>query len=354
MRLSRLRKLFIELNLDAILITDKYNMHYFSGYTGGTGYVLVTSSNVYILTDSRYTEQASLESKGSIIYDVGNRSYSRLIKTIIDEGNIKELGFENLNIGYNTFFQLNKVCEDINLISVDNKVSILRCVKSREEILLIKEAESIGDTAYSHILDYIIEGTSERDIAVELEYFMKKSGANGLSFDTIVASGTNSSMPHAMVTDKKISVGDFVTMDFGCIYRGYCSDMTRTVALSGCSREQENIYDIVLEAQEAAISEIKAGVLCSYIDSIARDIISDAGYGEYFGHGLGHGVGLDIHEEPRFSPKCDVVLEPNMVITVEPGIYLPGKFGVRIEDLVVVTEDGYENLTNSYKELTIL
>ncbi len=354
MRVNRLRELFGQLKIDAILITDKYNMNYFSGYTGGEGYILVTDRSMYIFTDSRYIEQASLESTESIVYDVGNNSYSKLVKSIIDECGIKSLGFENLNIGYNPYFQLNKVCTDTNFVPMDNKINVLRCVKSNEEIELIRRAEAVGDKAYSHILDYIIEGVSERDIAVELEYFMKKSGADGLSFDTIVASGSNSSMPHAMVTDKKISAGDFVTMDFGCIYKGYCSDMTRTVALSGCSKEQENIYDIVLEAQEEALSEIKPGIPCNYIDSIARDIISDAGYGEYFGHGLGHGVGLYIHEEPRFSPKCDVILEPNMIITVEPGIYLPGKFGVRIEDLVVVTEDGYENLTNSYKELTII
>jgi Xaa-Pro aminopeptidase len=205
-------------------------------------------------------------------------------------------------------------------------------------------------------VEWIKPGMTEQEVALELEVTMRKLGATTLSFETIAASGENSSMPHAVPTGRRLKAGDFLTMDFGCVYEGYCSDMTRTVFIKDCGLKQPTakqleIYNTVLTAQLEAMKMIKPGVVCSDVDACARRIISDAGYGDYFGHGLGHSVGLFIHEEPRFSKKCDTVLEPGMVITVEPGIYLPGEFGVRIEDLVVVTEDGYENLTHSRKEL---
>ena len=227
-------------------------------------------------------------------------------------------------------------------------------VKDQAELEKLERAEAIGDAAFSHIVNLIKPGISEAEIALELEFFMKKQGASGLSFDTIVAGGPNSSMPHAQVTERRIQQGEFVTMDFGCVYQGYCSDMTRTVAVGEPSEEMRQVYQIVLEANRRAMEQIREGQTCSFIDSLARDYIREQGYGDYFGHGLGHGVGLDIHEEQRFSPKCDVVTKEHMAITVEPGIYLPGKFGVRIEDLVVVTKDGYETLSHSAKELMIL
>jgi len=229
-----------------------------------------------------------------------------------------------------------------------------RMVKDDNELGLLRRAEQIGDEAFDHILTILKPGITEREISLELEFFMKKQGASKLSFDTIVASGPNSSMPHAQVTDRVVQNGDFVTMDFGCVYKGYCSDMTRTVAVGTPTDEMKKVYQIVLDANLRAMDGIKAGVKCSDIDALARGYISDKGYGDYFGHGLGHSVGLQIHEEPRFSPKCDVITEENMVITDEPGIYLPGKFGVRIEDLVVVRKDGYERLSKSPKELIII
>ena len=193
---------------------------------------------------------------------------------------------------------------------------------------------------------------TEQRVALQLEYEMRLRGAEGTSFDTIAASGSNSSLPHAMPQPKLLTEGDLLTMDFGCMYQGYCSDMTRTIHIGEVvESEQKKVYDTVLQAQLAALSVVKPGMVCSDVDKCARDIIADAGYGNYFGHGLGHSVGLFIHEEPRFSMKCDAVLKPGVVITVEPGIYLPGRFGVRIEDMIVVTEDGYQSLASSPKDL---
>ena len=278
-----------------------------------------------------------------------------------DFGEDYKVGFENEIISYKQFKKLNEVMgKNVVLAELDEKVNSFRQIKCEEELGNIKEAEAIGDKAFGYIVDHLriskhiitSNNMTEMDVAMKLENFMKKHGASALSFDTICASGINSSMPHAVPTTKALSDGDFLTMDFGCIFNGYCSDMTRTVYIGeNPDKEKIDVYNTVLLAQTEALKAIKPGAKCSDVDKIARDIIANAGYGKYFGHGLGHSVGLYIHEEPRLSPKCDVILKPGMTMTVEPGIYLPGKFGVRIEDLVVVTEDGYKNLTNSPKEL---
>lgn len=348
-RLEDIRKVK---ELDAILITDKYNMRYIAGYRG-EGMLLYTAYHKYILTDSRYTEQVEKECIEYECVDIADNGYGKTLSKVISS-DIKKLGFENNSISYKVYEGLKKCLADISFIELDESIDELRIIKDDEEIENLRTAEGIGDAAFTHILKYLKPGISEQDIALELEYFMKKNGAEGLSFDTIAASGKNSSMPHAIPTDKALENGDFITMDFGCIYQGYCSDMTRTVGIGRISSMQESVYDIVLKAQLEAMKAIKPGILCSEIDRIARNIIRDAGYGNCFGHGLGHSVGLFIHENPRFSPKCNTVLEPGMVITVEPGIYLPGQFGVRIEDLIVVTENGCMNLTASDKELIIV
>jgi len=224
-------------------------------------------------------------------------------------------------------------------------------IKASWEIERISKAEAIGDMAFSHILGYIKEGVSERDIAAELEYFMKKQGAEKTSFDTIVISGKKTSMPHGTPDDKKIENGDFVTLDFGCVYEGYCSDMTRTVAVGKADERQKEIYNIVLEAQLTGLNAIKSGVVCKNADEMARNVIEKAGYGKYFGHSLGHGVGLMIHELPNLSPKSEMMLEDNMVVSCEPGIYIPDFGGVRIEDLVVVSGEKCTILSKSQKNL---
>lgn len=352
MDINRLDNIRCEKQLDGILVTDPYNIRYISGYQG-EGMLLYTQKEKYILTDSRYTEQVTLESPEFTCIDIGKFGYAKSIKALL-RPDLFVMGFENKHISYQTFSNLRKELLSVEFVELDESLNALRIIKTEEEIENLFMAEHIGDRAFTHILKYIKPGVTEKDIALELEYHMKKQGAEGLSFDTIAASGTNSSMPHAIPTDRKLVEGDFLTMDFGCRYQGYCSDMTRTVGVGQVSAKQEMIYDIVLKAQTAALEAIKPGVSCNEIDSVARTIIGDAGYGNYFGHGLGHSVGLFIHEEPRFSPSCSAILQPGMVITVEPGIYLPGQFGVRIEDLVAVTEYGCRNLTKSEKKLILL
>lgn len=359
-RLNRLYDIIEDKNLTGLILTDGYNIHYLTGYKGHTGMALILDKDRFILTDSRYTEQAQLEASDFICVDIGMEGYSKTVKRILEEKytdytNII-LGFEDKSISYSQYKALSdNLGESVKLVELGESINHLRMIKSEEEIELIAKAEAIGDEAFNHIINYIEVGMTENQVALELEYVMKSLGADALSFDTIVASGTNSSMPHAVPTDKVIEDGDFVTLDFGCIYKGYCSDMTRTVHMGDeMTEKQLEVYTTVLNAQKLALNAIKPGMVCSDIDKIARDYIANAGYGDYFGHGLGHGVGLFIHEEPRFSRTCDVVLKPGMVLSVEPGIYLPGEFGVRIEDLIVVTEDGYENLASSPKVLILM
>lgn len=357
--------------LDMVIITDGYNMHALAGYKGHTGCIVLFRDKQYILTDSRYTEQATIEAPQLECIDIGREGYSKTIANLmkpyveqrfatqdaLSSTNKFLVGFENEHISYSQFMAFYDAFhkafgDNIKFFELKGRVNDLRVVKSEYELKCLAKAETIGDMAFKHIVDYIKPGKTEMEVALELEYFMRSNGATGLSFDTIVASGSNSSLPHAVPTDRVLQDGDFVTMDFGCIYNGYCSDMTRTVFIGKApSAKQQEIYNVVLKAQLAALADIKPGKRCSDIDAIARDIIKDAGYGDYFGHGLGHGVGLFIHEEPRFSPKCDEILKPGVVITVEPGIYLPGEFGVRIEDMIQITEDGYRNLASSPKEL---
>ena len=371
-RLEGLYRIINDQNIAGVILTDGYNIDYLSGYKGHTGMLLVMNKEAYILTDSRYTEQAQLEAPFCQCVDIGMDGYSKTVKKLLDENlGTKEIsiednaidqayipvfGFEDKSISYTQYKALSDILKDtVKLQELGDVINKLRMIKSKDEIDLIAMAENIGDQAFNHIINYIEVGMTEKQVALELEYTMKSLGADGLSFDTIVASGTNSSMPHAVPSDKVIEEGDFVTLDFGCIYKGYCSDMTRTVYMGDeLTEEQLEVYTTVLNAQKEALKAIKPGVICSDVDKIARDYIASAGYGEYFGHGLGHGVGLFIHEEPRFSRTCDVVLEPGMVLSVEPGIYLPGKFGVRIEDLIVVTEDGYENMASSPKVLILM
>lgn len=366
---EKVRELLEKNELDAVLLTDGYNLHYLSGYTGHEGCMLVTSKAAYILTDSRYTEQVTIEAKDFTCVDMGKKGYAMTVRELLtgifsnvikdgnnsDSGKIK-LGFENMHISYNQYDRYFKALNDIAAFTpLNDEVNKLRAIKTAAEIERLAKAEAIGDEAFNHMLEFIQEGMTELEVALELEYTMKSLGATKLSFDTIVASGSNSSMPHAVPTNKIIEAGDFVTMDFGCVFEGYCSDMTRTILMTNEPTDEQNkVYQTVLFAQKEALKAVKPGACCSDVDKVARDIIAEAGYGEFFGHGLGHSVGLFIHEEPRFSPKCDEILKPGVCITVEPGIYLPGKFGVRIEDMVVVTEDGYRNLAASPKDLIIL
>lgn len=336
---------------DGILVSNPYNLRAITGFTGGTGYAFLAQGKKVLMTDSRYLEQAEKEAKEfEVILVSQDRTYTNVLQELVSS-DIKTLGFEDEDMTYASVKKLQKALPNLEWIPLGNTLVLERMVKQDWELEAMRRAEHIGDLAFSHILPLIKPGITELEVAAELEYFMKKQGAEKTSFDTIVASGLHSSMPHAVPDNKKIEPGDFITMDFGCVYQGYCSDMTRTVVLGKADSQQKKVYETVLRAQEAALSKIQAGMCCKDVDQIARSIITEAGYGAYFGHALGHGVGLEIHEEPRLSKACDTILQVNMIQTVEPGIYIPGFGGVRIEDMVIIKENGCENLAESPKEL---
>lgn len=337
---------------DAILVSSAYHMRYLSGFRGGEGYLFLRPESQRALVDSRYTTQVKEEAPHFEMIEVGGeRGFGDVLAELIQKTGTKRLLFEDRHLTYADVMKLQEKCADIEWIPAGDMLDRLRIVKTKEELSRIEKAEAIGDLAFERILNDLRPGVTELQIAAKLEYYMKEAGAAGTSFDTIVASGLHSAMPHAIPSEKKIEKGDFVTMDFGCIYDGYCSDMTRTVVVGKAGAKQKEIYDTVLQAQLAALEVIRAGMTGSQVDAAARGIIEKAGYGAYFGHGLGHSVGLLIHEEPRLSPRCHETLFENMTETVEPGIYIPGVGGVRIEDLVCVTEKGCVNYTHSPKEL---
>ncbi|MBH1940192.1 aminopeptidase P family protein [Mobilitalea sibirica] len=348
---KRVQELLNDLRLDAILISNMNNVRYISGYAGDTGYLFISQKRHALLTDFRYTYQAEREALGYEIITIGDHGYEEAINEMLRTDQIDTLGFEANDLLYAKYQGFKDKLEVKELIPIKDEVTRLRRIKTPQELEYLKQAEAIGDKVFSEILDFIKPGMTELEVAARIEYLLKTKGGQGLSFHAIVASGINSSMPHAVPTQKKIEVGDFLTMDFGCIYEGYCSDMTRTIVIGKATDKQKGIYNKVLEAQEAALAVIKAGLTGREVDKVARDIIYQAGYEGCFGHGLGHGVGLFIHESPRLSAMEDEILQPGMVETVEPGIYLKGYGGVRIEDMVVVTKTGYENFTFSEKKL---
>lgn len=340
---------------EALLITSPSNRFYFTGFHSTAGTVVITKDKAYFLIDFRYFEKAK-----SVVRALSVRLAQRTngeIYELLKLHGTKTLYLETYKmsirdlLGYKEAFSEIEVSTDSK---IDKLIERLRSVKSEDEIARIKKAQEFTDKTFSYILERIEPGRTEKEIMLEMEFNMRKLGAEGASFDFIVVSGKNSSLPHGVPSDKKIEKGDFLTMDFGGIYEGYCSDMTRTVAVGSVSDEQKAVYDIVLKAQLSALDAVKAGKTCYEIDKVARDIISAAGYGDCFGHGLGHSLGIDIHEDPRFNTVCHDILLPGTVMTVEPGIYIENKFGVRIEDMVIATEDGHINLTKSDKKLIVI
>lgn len=351
-KIENLRNRFQAQNIDGLLITSDYNRRYMTGFTGSAGVAIISQDKAVFITDFRYTEQAAkqiegfeiIQHKASIIEEIANQ---------VERLGIKKLGFEEEHVAFSTY-RLYKGAIKADLIPVSGEIEKLRLIKTDSEIKILKEAAEIADQAFKHILTYIRPGKTELEVSNELEFFMRKQGATSSSFDIIVASGFRSALPHGVASDKVIESGDFVTLDFGAYYKGYVSDITRTVAVGNPSDELKNIYNIVLEAQLRGMAGIKAGITGKEADALTRDYITEKGYGEYFGHSTGHGIGLEVHEGPGLSFKSDVILEPGMVVTVEPGIYIAGLGGVRIEDDTVVTENGNESLTHSSKELIIL
>lgn len=353
-RIAKLREKMKTLDLDGFLVTSKENRQYLTGFTGTFGWVLVTHRDVYLMTDFRYVEQAQKQAHGCKIVRFQHYEPVITLRMVMEELDVVTLGIESDRMTYDEFELLANHVRRKAITPLKGFVEEIRRIKSEDEIALLAKAEAISDEAFAHVIKLIKPGMTELEIAMELEFQMRRAGAEGVSFDTIVASGKRSSMPHGIATDKKVENGDFITMDYGCIYQGYCSDITRTIALGQVDEKQETVYNLVRKAQEDALAVIKAGVTGKEVHMVAQNVFEDAGYGPFFGHGLGHSVGLEIHEEPRFSPKAEEEMQENMVITVEPGLYLPNWGGVRIEDLVVIKKDGCINLTHSPKELIIL
>lgn len=332
---------------EAFLITSKQNVFYYSGFDG-EGILIIEKENAVIVTDFRYIEAAHLLCDNFEIRNIADG-----IENIIKK-NTQKILIEESDLTLARYRMYQKKLSWAEFCDGGSRINAPRLIKDASEIAKIKAAAKIAEEAFVKVLNMAGKGISERSLALEFEHSVKLVGASALSFDTIVASGANSSMPHAGVTDKVLADGDLVTMDFGCVYEGYCSDMTRTFAVGTISNEQKEIYEIVRKAQAAGCSAAVSGAKCSDVDKAARDIIKENGYGDCFGHALGHGVGLEIHEEPRLSAKSDTILCDGMVVTCEPGIYLEGKFGVRIEDLLVINGQNCTNLSNFTKELIII
>lgn len=348
---KKVQDILKQLNIDAILISNGNNMRYISGFAGATGYLYISGQRHAVVTDFRYTYQAEAEAEGYEIVTIGNNGYEEAINDLLRSDKVERLGFEAEDLLFSKYQSLSEKLQVKELVPIKDEITRLRRIKTPKELEFIKQAEAIGDKAFTEILSFIKPGMTELEVAARIEYLLKTNGGQGLSFNAIVASGINSSMPHAVPSSKKIENGDFLTMDFGCIYEGYCSDMTRTIVVGKASQKQREIYQTVLDAQLAALEFIRAGVKGKEVDKVARDIIYKAGYEGCFGHGLGHGVGLFIHENPRLSVAEEDILEVGMTETVEPGIYVRGFGGVRIEDLVAVTETGCDNFTFSEKKL---
>ena len=279
------------------------------------------------------------------------------IKDILTALGAKSVAVEAERMTLKQYAEFARALDGIDIVcdgELDIAIDKIRSIKSEAQVEKIIKAQRIAEAAFEHILTFIKEGVTEKEVALELDYYMLSHGADGLSFETIAVSGKNSSKPHGVPSDKKIEKGDFVTMDFGAVVEGYHSDMTRTVAVGFVTDEQKNVYETVLKAQEAAQAAASSGVCCADVDKAARDVIENAGYGEYFNHSTGHGVGVEIHESPRLSKLCKSALSVGNIVTDEPGVYIPEKFGVRIEDMLLITENGCENLTRAPKELIIL
>ena len=337
----------------ALLITGDCNRFYFTGFASSAGSVFICPQEAVFLIDFRYFEKAKTVVDSCTVVQAPPVG----ISDMCEKYGIKEMFIETTITSVSALAALRAKLPDVTVSDsdrFDRLIADMRSIKTAGELALIREAQRMTDETFSYILGRIEAGRTERDVMLDMEFYMRRLGSEGVSFDFIVVSGKNSSLPHGVPTEKKIERGDFVTMDFGAVVGGYRSDMTRTIAVGEASDEMRTVYNTVLKAQLAAIDAVRAGAVCQDIDKIARDIIYGAGYEGCFGHGLGHSVGVEVHEAPSFAPRCETILRPGMVMTVEPGIYLENKFGVRIEDMVYVTEDGCVDITASDKKLILV
>ncbi|GIN71480.1 peptidase M24 [Bacillus sp. J14TS2] len=352
--LEKIRKQLEKLQIDGMFISKPENVRYLTNFTGTSGVVIVSRTKAIFLTDFRYDKQAHEQITGYEIIICGqSASMMDTIVQLVKREEMRKLGFESSYVTYDFYLQLKEEV-NVELYPTTNVVESLRLIKTEREVGKLRKAASIADLAFDHILDFIRPGVTEIDVANELEFYMRKNGATSNSSMIIVASGFRSALPHGVASEKVIEKGDMVTLDFGALYEGYRSDMTRTVAVGEPDPKLKEIYQIVLDALLQCTAVIEHGMPAKQADAIVRDFIELQGYGEYFGHGAGHGIGLMIHEDPFLSPKSAQVIQSGMVITVEPGIYLPNLGGVRIEDDLFIKQNGNEILTKSPRELMIL
>lgn len=356
MRLERVYNLIKNNNSDALLLFDESNMHYCCGFSPSEGVVLLTADGYgYHIVDSRYTETAQKYADTTKLEVIEiTLSFVDEIKNIVKKHNIKNIIFENDTISYARYNMYKECLKNVDFIPLNNQLMLLRNVKDADEIRLIKDANRIAEKSFIELLPEVKAGKTEKELASLFDYIMAKNGSDGVSFDTILLTGTHTSMPHGVPDDRKIKDGDFVLFDFGATKNGYHSDMTRTVAVGHATDEMIEMYNLVLEAQKEGIKALKDGIKCSDVYKAAYDVLEGRKMGRYFRHSLGHGVGLEIHEGYNASPKSKDTFETGNVTSIEPGIYIPDKFGIRIEDLLYLSPRGRENLSNITKELIIL
>ena len=354
-RLDKLRVKLAENGLDALLVSQAQNRRYLSAFGSSDGYLLVTQIGAFIVLDSRYIESAKKSLDKSLAIEIfkAQGDIGKWLPNILSNMNISNLGFEDSYISFSLYRtiseSLKSLDKTIKLVSSGNLIASLRVVKDDDELAAHSKAAEIVDIAFEQLMSRIKSGMTEKEIAWVLESLIRENGSSAVPFGIIVASGTNAAFPHFSATDRKINVGEPITMDFGARVDGYCSDITRTVCVGKPDSKLIDIYNLVLDAQMKAIKEIKSGMTGEQADEIARRVIEKAGYGEYFGHGLGHGIGLDVHEEPRLAENSTDTLADGMVFSIEPGIYIPGWGGVRIEDMVVLENGNVKTLTNAVK-----
>lgn len=349
-RLAMLRDEMASRDLDAFLVTERLNVRYLSGFTGSYAVLVVLCDAAFLLTDSRYVEQATGETYGCTVEQI-DLGFVPGVVDLFQRLGSAVIGFEESAMTYAEWRELDEAIGGVELIPVENLIAKFRMIKDDDEVSSIRKAAQLADEAFAHVSKIIRPGITEREVALEIDLFMRRNGAEEAAFETLVAEGERSALPHAKPTDRRIREGEFVVLDFGARVDGYHSDITRTLLSGAADEKRRQVYETVLEAQRRAISAVRPGLQGSQVDSVARDYIAEKGYGEYFGHGLGHGLGLEIHDGRILTKNSEIILRPGMVVTVEPGIYIPGWGGVRIEDDVLITSEGCEVLTCSPRAL---
>ncbi|MEX1029380.1 MAG: Xaa-Pro peptidase family protein [Paenibacillaceae bacterium] len=352
-RLAKLRALMADNHTEALLVTSAVNRKYMSGFTGSSGMLLITADKALLYSDFRYRTQAPGQAPSFEFIEHQANVLDSILKSALAL-HITKLAFEAHDMSFETYTSYASKLQGIELVPAGKWIEQLRMVKNEAELVIMREAALLADDTFNHIVGLIKPGMRELDIALEMEFYMRRHGATSTSFETIVASGERSALPHGVASERIVQSGEFVKLDFGAYYQGYCSDITRTVMLGKPTDRHRDIYHIVLEAQLATLEGIRLGMTGREADAIARNIITKHGYGDLFGHGTGHGLGMEIHEAPRLSLTSDTVLEPGMVVTVEPGIYIAGFGGVRIEDDVVITSAGVDILTHAPKDFIVI